>query len=180
MPAVQVDNLLFTFTPAVAALPVPYDQWQHYLTVMNAAGGVKAVDVVAVEGVAPPPPTTTWLIEAKDYRIVTYPPKPSNLRGLPQTVAAKVTDTLAGLAHAAVNAIVPAEQAHAAQAVLAPVRRIVLHLEPHVGPHTALFPAGFAASVFQTLKRLVAHIDTNPLVLNIANTPMAGVPWVVA
>jgi hypothetical protein len=178
MPAVQVDNLLFTFPQTVAA--VLYDQWQHYIAVWNAAGGVKAVDVVAVEGVPPPPPTTTWLIEAKDYRIITNPPQPSNLGGLPQTVADKVTDTLAGLADAAVNAADPAERAHAARAVLAPATRIVLHLEPHVGSHTALFPAGFAASVFQTLKRLVAHIDANPLVLNIASTPTAGVPWVVA
>jgi len=179
MPTVQVDNLLFTFSQAVTALPVPYDQWQHYQTVLNAAGGVKAVDVVAVEGAAPILPTTTWLIEAKDYRIITNPPRPSNLGGLPQTVAAKVTDTRTGLAHAAVNAVDLAERAHAARAVLAAAVRIVLHLEPHVGPHTALFPTGFAASVFQTLKALVVHIDANPLVLNIANTPTAGVPWVV-
>ncbi|MFZ1403942.1 MAG: hypothetical protein WAW03_12695 [Anaerolineae bacterium] len=49
-----------------------------------------------------------------------------------------------------------------------------------MGPHSVLFPAGFSASVLQQLKQLVNTIDPNPLVLNIANTPAAGVPWSVA
>ena len=53
------------------------------------------------------------------------------------------------------------------------------HLEPHVGAHSALFPSGFAASVLQRLKQLVRTIDPNPLVLNIADTALVGVPWAV-
>jgi hypothetical protein len=135
------------------------------------------VDVVAVEGAAPL--TTSWLIEAKDFRIITNPPRPSNIGRLPQTVAAKASDTLAGLQHAAVNAVNPSERQHAIEATSAATVRIVLHLEPHVGSHTALFPLRFAASVYQTLRVLVRNLDPNPLVLNIANTPAAGVPWVV-
>lgn len=177
MPALQVDTLLFTFTPAIAAQM--YDTWQHYTVVWNAPpGGRKAVDVVAVEGAVPP--ITTWLIEAKDFRVITNPPKPSNIGGLAQFVADKVSDTQQGLADAAINAAVPAEKNHAVNAVAAQTVRIVLHLEPHVGPHTALFPAGFAASVLQNLKQLVKATDPNPLVLNIANTAAAGVPWAVA
>lgn len=181
MTPVPVDNLLFTFPPAIAVLPVPYDQWQHYTTVINAPpGGVKAVDVIAVESAPPLAPTTNWLIEAKDFRVITQPPKPSNLGRLPQTVLSKVNDTLTGLAGAAMNAADPAERTQATLAIGAAGTRVVLHLEPHVGPHTALFPANFVASVFQTLKVLLAAIDPNPLVLNIANTPSAGTPWTVA
>jgi hypothetical protein len=136
------------------------------------------VDVVAVEGA--PNPTTTWLIEAKDFRIITHPPKPANLLGLAQTVADKAADTVAGLAHASSNASAASEKSHAASAIAAPTKRVVLHLEPHTGSRSALFPAGFSASVLQRLRQLVGAIDRNPLVLNIANTPAAGVPWTVA
>jgi hypothetical protein len=56
----------------------------------------------------------------------------------------------------------------------------VLHLEPYAGDTSTLFPSGFAASVLQKLKQLVKNTDPNPLVLNIANTPAAGVPWIVS
>jgi hypothetical protein len=182
MATLQVDTLTFHFEPNVMA--DIYDQWQHYTSVWNAPpGGKKAVDVVAVnvaitgessaEGI-------TWLIEAKDFRVITNPPKPSNIAGLAQVVADKVTHTLAGLADASANAIQPTEKQFATNALASTARRVVLHLEPHTGSRSALFPTGFAASVLQRLRQLVAVVDTNPLVLNIANTPMAGVPWTVS
>jgi hypothetical protein len=176
MPALQVDTLLFTFTPTVAAQR--YDTWQHYTAVWNASGGQKGVDVVAVEN--PADPATTWLIEAKDFRTITNPPKPSNLTGLPQTVADKASHTLAGLNDASANGAIVSERDHATIAIAAPVKRIVLHLEPHIGSQTALFPRAFAANVLQKLRQLVKAIDPNPLVLNVANTVAAGVPWTVA
>jgi len=136
------------------------------------------MDVVAVENHAAP--ATTWLIEAKDFRIINSPPKPSNIAGLPQTVADKAAHTLAGLADASANAAVASERNHATIAMAAPAKRIVLHLEPHIGAHTALFPAAFAAGVLQKIRQLVKATDPNPLVLNIANTAAAGVPWTVA
>ncbi|RYF42191.1 MAG: hypothetical protein EOO38_19955 [Cytophagaceae bacterium] len=101
MPTLQVDTLMFDFNaPVTAEL---YDKWQHHTTVWNAPpGGRKAVDVVAVEGASPP--GTTWLIEAKDFRVITNPPKPCHIAGLAQTVANKAVHTLAGLAHASANA----------------------------------------------------------------------------
>ena len=39
---------------------------------------------------------------------------------------------------------------------------------------------GSIAALDEELQQLVAHIDPNPLVLTIANTPAAGVPWTVA
>lgn len=176
MAILQVDTLTFDFDPAVKA--DIYDTWQHHCIVWNAPpGGKKAVDVVAVEGT---PPTTAWLIEAKDFRIITNPPKPSNISGLAQQVADKVNDSLAGLADASANAVVSGEKQLAMEVGACSGRRIVLHLEPHTGVRTALFPAGFAASVLQQLRQRVNTIDANPLVLNIANTPQSGVPWSVS
>jgi len=174
MPTLIVDTFTFNFNSTVTA--GNYDQWQHYCVVWNAPGGQKAVDVVAVDGV---PPSAAWLIEAKDFRVITNPPKPSNIAGLAQFVADKVSHTLAGLAHASIHAAVPGEKQLATDAMTCASRRIVLHLEPHTGAHTALFPAGFAANVLQKLRQLVTAIDTNPLVLNIANTSLSGVPWTV-
>ena len=131
--------------------------------------------MVAVDGV--PPHSTAWLLEAKDFRVITTPPKPSNIAGLAQFVADKTADTLAGLAHAQTHASVAGEQQLATAAMASTAKRIVLHLEPHTGAHSALFPAGFAAGVLQKLQQLVLAVDLKPLVLNIANTPAAGVPW---
>ncbi|MSQ72715.1 MAG: hypothetical protein EXR27_15710 [Betaproteobacteria bacterium] len=175
MTILQVDTLVFDFEPTVAASI--YDRWQHYSVVWNAPGGQKAVDVVAVDGM---PPSTAWLIEAKDFRVITNPPKSSNIAGLAELVADKASHTLAGLADAGSNAAVPGEKRLAIDAIACASRRIVLHLEPHTGAHTTLFPTGFAASVLQKLRQLVKAIDTSPFVLNIANTPMSGVPWTVS
>jgi hypothetical protein len=176
MPTLQVEQLVFAFQPTVAA--EPYEKWQHYITVWNANGGQKALDVIAVEN--PATPITTWLIEAKDFRVITQRPRPSNIAGLAQTVADKTAHTLAGLTDASANAVDASEKDYATRSLSAPVRRVVLHLEPHTGPHTALFPLGFAAGVLQQLRQLVRGIDPNPLVLNIASTAKAGVPWTVA
>jgi hypothetical protein len=177
MPVLQVDSFQFAFAATVVAHS--YDQWQHYLNVWNTAGrNQKAVDVVAVEN--PAAPTNVWLIEAKDFRIISHPPRPSNLAQLPETVAIKVEHTLAGLADAAVAAADALERSHASIAIAARTKRIVLHLEPHTGQHTALFPARFSANVLQKLKQLVKTTDPNPLVLDIEHTPGAGVPWTVA
>jgi hypothetical protein len=171
--SLQVDSLQFTFGPIVTF--ERYDTWQHYTKVWNAAGGQKAVDVVAVDIIY----RAAWLIEAKDFRVITSPPRPSNIAGLAQTVADKAYHTLAGLADAAENAAVVTEKQHAAKAMKASTKRVVLHLEPHMGKHSALFPVNFSASVLQKLKQLVRSIDPHPLVLNITNTPAANVPWTV-
>lgn len=176
MPTLQVDTLSFDFDASVAAQI--YDQWQHYTIVWNAPPAQqKAVDVVAVEGA--PLQDTAWLIEAKDFRVITHPPKPSNIAGLAQLVADKAAHTLAGLSDASSHAVVPGEKQHATHALACANRRIVLHLEPHIGARSTLFPAGFSASVLQKLRQLVRSIDANPLVLNIANTPASGTPWAV-
>ena len=73
------------------------------LTVWSAAlPGQKAVDIVAVD--AGTRPTTCWMIEAKDFRVITNPPKPSNIGGLAQTIVEKVRHSIAGLTDAAASA----------------------------------------------------------------------------
>lgn len=178
MHSITVENLAFSFPTHVAA--AKYDDWDHANKHWKARQGSKKVDIVAIEPAIQP--TTTWLIEAKDFRVITVPPNASNLGSLPHTVAQKVTDTLLGLADAATKAQVVSEKAHARAAVSTISRRVVLHLEPHppAGVHTALFPTNFTALVYQALKPLVASVDPRPLVLNIANTPQAGVPWQVS
>ena len=93
-----------------------------------------AVDIVAMRMAAAP--DIVWLVEAKDFRVITRAPEPSNLRGLAQTVARKAADTLVGLTDAATNAVDPEEKQHAVRAMTTTPTRIVLHLgapwrEPH-------------------------------------------------
>ena len=172
MTSIPVDNLIFDFDPGVDA--EPYDLWQHARSLQ----GKKALDVVAIEDSAKP--SSVWLIEAKDFRIITHPPKPANLVGLPETVAQKVRDTLEGLQDASVSAVNAIERQHAGKALSAGAKRVVLHLEPHAIPLSTLFPRGYPAVVWQKLRQLVHVIDPNPLVLSIATTPSADVPWQVS
>src|ERR1700738_439302 len=100
MATLQVDTLRFMFQPSVAALK--YDESQHFLTVWQPRTGQSAMDVVAFKMTAHP--DSTWLIEAKDFRVVRGTPKPSNLAGLAQSVRKKALDTRSGLQDAARNA----------------------------------------------------------------------------
>ena len=174
MPNLLVDGLRFDFRPSMAA--EKYDESQHYQDLLKPKGK-KAVDLVAMRRQAIP--VTLWLIEAKNFRVISSPPDRSNISGLAQTVADKVKDSLLGLEDAAKRAEIPAEKEHARRAIAAEQRRIVLHLEPHVGPHSALFPRGFGAGVLQKLKQLVRSVDPNPLVASITK-PAPGVPWAVS
>ena len=176
MQTLVVDKTLtFDFDPHVEA--EIFDGWDHVTKHWTQRRNKKLIDVVSVESVSGG--DTAWLIEVKDFRVINGPPKPSNIATLDQTVAKKVQDSLLGLADTAANGAKSSEKAHAANTMAATSRRVVLHLEPHVGAHTALFPTGFPASVLQKLKTLVAHIDPNPLVLDISRTARAGVPWIV-
>ena len=176
MPALLVDNLRFEFQSTHVA--EKYDEWAHYKSVWNAAGGRRAVDVVAMRLQTAPP--TAWFIEAKDYRRISQPPEATNLKGLAETVAGKVLDSISGLENAAAEATSDKERLHAQRAIAAKSRRVVLHLEPHVGGHSKLFPAGFRAGVLQKLRQLLRDVDRTPLVLDMASTPRAGVPWTVS
>ncbi|MFM9103649.1 MAG: hypothetical protein ACKOPS_20875 [Cyanobium sp.] len=176
MTSIPVEQLTFTFDPSV-------DPFQYEVAGGCIAGwphGSKVVDVVAHD--LSLPASLTWLIEAKDFRLITNPPKPTNLAGLAATVEAKVRDSLAALPVVAAQSANAAAQAHALVATATPARRVVLHLEPHpaAGLHAALTPASWIANVLLQLRINLVDIDPNPLVLDIARTPAAKVPWTVS
>lgn len=173
---VEVEQLTFTFDPSV----VPFQYEKRAVCVAGWPQGSKVVDVVAHD--LPEPAALTWLIEAKDYRVITNPPKPTNLSGLAATVEAKVRDSLAALPVVGTQSTNAAAKAHALVASSAPAMRVVLHLEPHpaAGLHAALTPASWIANVLLQLRINLVDIDPNPLVLSVASTPAANVPWSVS
>lgn len=175
MTTIPVEQLTFTFDASVA----PFQYEVAGVCVAGWPQGAKVVDVVAHD--LPVPAARTWLIEAKDYRVITNPPKPTNLTGLATTVETKVRDSLAALPVVGVQSADSAAKAHALIASAAPAIRVVLHLEPHpaAGLHAALTPASWIANVLLQMRINMVDIDPNPLVLDIARTPAAHVPWSV-
>lgn len=174
MNPIAVEQFVFSFTAAVAA--EPYET--RGATVAGWPLNHRVVDFVCID-----PGTGSggaWLVEAKDYRVITNPPRPANLANLPETMESKARHTLLGL-QAVAGIAGHALAFHAATASATPTKRVVLHLEPHPpnGPDTGLFPSRFEMLVHQKLKSLVYDIDPNPLVLDIAQTPAASVPWTV-
>lgn len=170
----QIDSFQFWFAQSVHV--ERYESWEHYRRIWNRHGNQKAVDAVAIED-----PAIVWLIEAKDFRVITKPPRPAQVRDLPATIHQKMRDTLAGLTDAAYHATAENERFFAKNALAQPRRRVVVHLEPHPvdGKHVSLFPHNFRANVTYQLRRLLKDIDSDPLVLSIATTRLAQVPWTV-
>ena len=176
MTSISVEQLTFVFEPSV----YPFQYEKDAVCVAGWPQGSKVVDVVAHD--LPVPASLTWLIEAKDYRVITDPPKPANLAGLAATVEAKVRESLAALPLVGAQSTNAAAKAHALLASAAPAMRVVLHLEPHpaAGLHVALTPASWIANVLLQLRINLVDIYPNPLVLNITRTPAANVPWSVS
>ena len=176
MTTIPVEQLSFTFDASV----VPFQYEVAGVCVAGWPQGAKVVDVVAHD--LPVLAQCTWLIEAKDYRVITNPPKPTNLTGLAATVEAKVRDSLAALPVVGVQSTNAAAKSHAMHASAAPAIRVVLHLQPHPssGQHAALFPVSWIANVLLQMRINRVDIDPNPRVLDIARTPSANVPWSVS
>lgn len=96
-----------------------YELWAFYRNQFQRTADSKAVDFVCVDQ------DECWLIEVKDYAI--HPrTKPSEL---PQEVANKARDTLAGLAAARRNASNDTERNLAREALRSRKWRVALHLE---------------------------------------------------
>ena len=151
--SVDVDGLRLT-------MPVNWLVWKyddscfHQTQFQSFAGGVKAVDAVAMA-----PDQTLWLIEIKDYR--------QNRRHKQGSVfdeaARKVRDTLAGLAVARVRAEQPQERALAEQAMRCGHIRVVLQLAQSGNPHR-LFPQVIEpADSDLELRRAVRQVDAKPV-----------------
>ena len=126
----------------------------HQNRFQSFAGGVKAVDAVALE-----PGQTLWLIELKDYR--------QNKRRKPSSIfaeiASKVLDTLAGLAVARASATMPQERTFAQQALSCGQIRVVLQLTQSGHPHR-LFPQVVdPVDARIKLRKAVKQVDTQPI-----------------
>ena len=126
----------------------------HQTQFQNFAGGVKAMDAIALD-----PTQTLWLIELKDYR--------QNRRRKPSSVFAEVADkardTLAGLAVARVSAKAQRERSLAQQALGYRQIRVALQLAQSARPHR-LFPQVVeSADADIQLRRAVKQVDAKPV-----------------
>lgn len=166
MKSIRVESLRFDFPEGWQA--EKYDESDFFKNQFQRIQGTKAVDIFAVD-----PKSCTWLIEVKDYR--------THQRGkdeaLPNEIALKMRDTLAGLAAAQVNATDDHEKNAAKHALECRKFRVVLHLEQPC-KHSKLFPRAFdPANVTQELKQRLKPIDPHPLVLE--KSRMRPVAWKV-
>jgi hypothetical protein len=166
MPSIEEGNLTFVFPKNWLA--EKYDQWLfHVRDFQHVCGGAKAVDILAVNLAI-----CCWLIEIKDYR----PGCRTTALELADTVAAKVRDTLAGLATARVRAAGGEQRAAEASLDCANLR-IVLHME-QPATTSVLFPALInRANVLQRLRQLIKAIDPSPQVVDMNSSQ--NLPWTV-
>ena len=156
MPRLQEGRLTFDFPdggPDVAK----YDEWSFFRNqFQTVCGGVTAVDFIFVET------ARTWLIEVKDYRHH----RRTKVADLAGEVAAKVRDTLAGLAACRCNANDAMEQRIAARALSTRRLGIVLHLEQPVTSSRLLPRVADPTDLTQKLKQLLKPIDPHPRVVD--------------
>lgn len=147
-----------------------YDDWSFYRNqFQSVANDSKAVDIVCVKG------NVCWLIEVKDYRRH----RRTKTIDIPDEIALKVRDTLAGLAAAASNANEIQERTHAARALASRKWRIVLHLEqPPVRSKLWRYPMSPAALLQKLRTKKIKAIDAHPMVCN-RNTAHGRTPWTV-
>lgn len=156
MPEIIVDGRRFKF-PELWKVE-KYDDWSFYRNqFQSVCGGTKAIDLIALDS-----SSCSWLIEAKNYQLQRRT-KPSEL---PEEIATKVRDTLAGLVAAKANAPESSEKSFATAAIRCRKLRIALHLE-QPAKHSKLFPRAIdPADVLQRMKQLLKAIDPHPLAVD--------------
>ncbi|MCY4638512.1 MAG: hypothetical protein OXG04_29100 [Acidobacteria bacterium] len=156
MPRLQEGRLTFDF-PADGAEVSRYDDWGFYRRQFEqVCGGAKAVDFIFVET------RRTWLIEVKDYHC--HPR--SKVAELADEVAAKIRDTLAGLAACRCNANDATEQRIAERALSTQSLGVVLHLEQPATPSRLRPRVADPADLTQKLKQLLKPVDPHPRVVD--------------
>jgi hypothetical protein len=176
MATLRIDTLNFHFKPSID--PLKYDETDHYRNVISKRKGMRAVDCIALrQGLRP---RSAWMIEAKDFRNLRGLPKDSNPSAMIRDLLKKVNDSRDGITHAAAHAEIEKERTHANRFLNAARCQIVLHLEPYAGPASKLFLRDPSAIVLQKLRQMLHSEERPPLVLNIANSARAGVPWTVS
>lgn len=168
MTVITENHLIFVFPEHWEA--AKYDDWTYYRKqFQNTFGGAKGVDIVAI---SPPPSEVLWLIEIKDYRNSNHG-LPSQL---PETIARKVRDTLAGLVAAKFNADDVTEKRFAEKALKMKDIRLIFHLE-QPRKHSKLFPKAIKhETIHLKLRQLLKSVDPRLKVLSMGTTA-ASVDW---
>ena len=160
MTTLTEGGLTFVFPGSCTAWK--YDTWPFYRNRFQHVAASKAVDFICVDA------TAAWLIEVKDYR------------GRPRTkpmelydeMAAKVRDTLAGLAAAAAGSE-DQRRGDAWSALAKRQWRVVLHLRQDTDV-TRLKPKLFEpATLRDKLRRVLKAVDPHALVVEADD----AVPW---
>ena len=167
---IQEGELIFDF-PADWEVS-QYDAWSFYRNrFKDSCTGCKAIDFVAILSRNR---RELWLVEVKDYR---RHPRTKAI-DLPEEIALKVRDSLAGIVAASFQADDSNERSHANRALQNKKVRVAVHLE-QPKKHSRLFPRSIDPSkVLQKLKVLIKPIDPHPLVVERSNCQFrAG--WVV-
>lgn len=175
MKTITEGRLTFDFDDTWTVLKYD-DTSYHRNQFQSACGGTKAVDIVAFR-----PKSCAFLVEAKDYcrPASDYRDHPrTKIADLPQEVAEKVRDSLAGLAAARLRANDGVERQVAADFFRCGDMRVVLHLE-QPSKHAKLYPRGAVdlADVEQKLKQLLHAVDPHPRVVD--RTSTGNLPWTV-
>lgn len=157
-----------TFTFPENSIASKYDEWSHYKNQFQATcGGSKAVDLVYVES-----KKVTWLIEVKDFRQHAR----TKTIDLPDEIAIKVRDTLAGLISASCQAN-DADEKRCAKALIHTQKiRVVCHLE-QPAKHSRLRPRAIEPDKLELkLRILLKAIDPHPVVVD-RNSLYADMNW---
>lgn len=153
MPSITVDRFVFELPEGSTFLK--YDDCTYYRKHFNDFASSKAVDLLVLT----PRNAELWMVEIKDYRIK----RRANPVRLFDEVAAKVRDTLAGLAAARITANDPQSQAFAADAMRAERFRVVFLLEQPRKP-SKLFPRVVDPATASTaLRKALRAVDPHAL-----------------
>lgn len=164
MTTLTEGDLAFVFPDGCVA--TRYDTWAFYRNQFQRVADSKAIDFVCVDA------KWTWLIEVKDYRRHLR----TKSQELQDEVAAKVRDTLAGLAAAAANPAGAVERQVAWRALAKRRWRVILHLRQGRGT-TRLKPKVFdPATLRDKLRRVLKAVDPHALVVE---GDACVVPWAV-
>lgn len=169
MTEIEIGELTFEFPEDCEA--TKYDEWKFYQKKFQSIqDGTKAVDIVCVV------PGEAWLIEVKDYREHERT-KPSEIA---DEVAAKVRDTLSGLAAASANAEGGDEKGIAKRALKRRCWRVALHLEQNEPAEQRLWPRPIDdAKLLQKLRSKLRSVDLEAIVVSL-EAPADRTLWTVA
>lgn len=167
---IQERNLLFHFDQSVQVLK--YDDCAFYRNRSNQA--LKGIDFVCFQN-------RTYYIEAKDFRTITKPPSPANLRDIHTTVVGKYEDTRSGLTMLRNSAQHAPDDQLAALMLAAKDDTLVLHLEPHTQDTNYMFSKALIANIFQQTKKLIRQksLIAEVKCLNAVETNQQKLPWTV-